>query len=106
MHYRPDKFEQLYRRENGTALWNFLLEHDNLVRMEAATYLGRPAVEPLSPFLLQRFGGEVTRAGIKRMIGHMIRQIMESRGFALDRSGVTIKRAGNIFYCASRYRAA
>jgi hypothetical protein len=104
MHYRPDKFEKLYRQQDGELLWRFLLEHDNLVRMEAASYLGRPAVEPLSPALMQRFGGEVAQNRIKRMIGHMVRQIMEARGFVLDRTGVLIRRRGNIFYCASRYR--
>jgi len=40
----------------------------------------------------------------KRMIGHMTRQIMEARGYQLDRSGVVIRRAGNIFFSASRYK--
>ena len=71
--------------------------------MEIATYLDRPAIEALSPTLLQRFGGQVAQNQVKRMIGHMVRQIMEARGYRLDRSGVPITRRGNIFFSGSRY---
>lgn len=104
MFYRPDTFEKLYHQYGGPALWDFLQTDDCRLRMEVATYLGRPAVEPLSPVLMQRFGGQVALPPIRRMVGHMVRQIMESRGFRLDRSGVVIRRAGNIFYSGSRYR--
>lgn len=104
MIYRTDHFEGLFHRQNGQRFWEFLREHDNILRMEAATYLGRPAVEPLSPALMYRFGGEVTQKAIKQMIGHMVRQIMEARGFAIDRSNVRIRRHGNIFFCGIRYR--
>ncbi len=106
MNYRTDKFEALYHNRNGQQLWDFLHEHDSLLRMESATYLGRPAVEALSPSLMRRFGGEVTQKRIKQMIGHMVRQIMESRGFQLERSNVRIRRHGNIFFCGSRYARA
>ena len=105
LRYRPDKFEKAFHTQRGGDLWHFLLEKDTLLRMETATYLGRPAIEPLSPLLLARFGGDVARNQTKRMIGHMTRQIMEARGFVLDRSGVVIKRRGNIFFSGSRYRA-
>jgi hypothetical protein len=39
------------------------------------------------------------------MIGHMVRQIMEERGYRLDRSGVRIRRRNNIFFSGSRYLA-
>ena len=105
MIYRPDKFVKLYHTDAGRRLWDFLREHDNIIRMETATYLGRPAVETLSPHLLARFGGEIAQNQVKRMIGHMVRQIMEARGYHLERSGVLIRRRGNMFYCASRYIA-
>ena len=103
LRYRPDKFERTFYAHNGGVLWDFLLEKETILRMETATYLGRPALEPLSPILLARFGGDVAQNHIKRMIGHMTRQIMEARGFKLDRSGVLIRRPGNIFFSASRY---
>lgn len=34
----------------------------------------------------------------------MVRQIMEARGYLLDRSGVRIRRRGNLFFSGSRYR--
>ena len=102
----PRQIRKLFHTDKGQDLWRFLCEHDNLIRMEAASYLGRQAVEPLSPMLMQRFGGTVAQNHIKRMIGHMVRQIMETRGFHLERSGVVIRRRGNIFYCASRYAPA
>ena len=104
MNYRPDNFEQLYREQGGKALWDYLREHDTLLRLETASYLGRPAVEAISPGLRERFGGAIAQHRIKRMIGHMVRQIMEARGYTLDRSGVTIRRHGNVFYSGSRYR--
>ncbi|MEM6304316.1 MAG: hypothetical protein AAF744_06320 [Pseudomonadota bacterium] len=102
--YRTDHFEGTFHRLDGARFWHFLHEHDNILRMEAATYLGRPAVEPLSPALMHRFGGEVAQKPIKQMIGHMVRQIMEARGFLLERANVRIRRHGNIFYCGSRYK--
>lgn len=103
MNYRTDKFEALYHSQNGQQLWEFLCEHDSILRMESATYLGRPAVEALSPSLMRRFGGEIAQRRIKQMIGHMVRQVMEARGFHLERNNVRIRRHGNIFFCGSRY---
>ncbi len=101
--YRPDKFAHTFKDEGGQALWDFLNAPETVQRMETASYLGRPAVEPLSPFLLKRFGPAVKRVRIKQMIGHMARQVMEARGYRLDRSNVKISRNGNIFASGSRY---
>lgn len=101
--YRPDRFARTYATERGHALWNFLNRQDNVMRMETASYLLRPAVEPLAPHLLREFGGEVTQRRIKQMIGHMARQILEARGFRLHQSGVKIRRRGNFFASGSRY---
>jgi hypothetical protein len=101
--YRPDKFANTFKEENGQALWDFLNTPENLLRMTTASYLGRPAVEPLSPALLQRFGPSIKRTRLKQMIGHMVRQVLEARGYRLDRSTVKISRIGNIFASGSRY---
>ena len=42
-------FRELANSQLGLGVWQFLNEHDNLIRTETANYLGRPAVEPLSP---------------------------------------------------------
>lgn len=101
--YRPDKFINTYKQEGGQALWGFLHEPDTILRMETAAYLARPSIEPLSPFLLMRFGGEVKRDRIKQMIGHMVRQVMEARGYHLQQGNMKITRLGNIFSRGSRF---
>ncbi len=101
--YRPDKFAKTFKDEGGQALWDFLNAPENVLRMETAAYLSRPSVEPLSPALLQRFGPSIKRDRLKQMIGHMVRQVMEARGYRLDRSTVKITRVGNMFASGSRY---
>jgi hypothetical protein len=85
------------------ALWEYLHEPDNLIRLETATYLRRPAVEPLSPGLLSRFGDEVRQDQVKQGIGRMVREIMEARGYRIDRQGGRITRGGNMFASGTRY---
>lgn len=101
--YTPDKFKSTYQNEGGKEIWDFLNEDANIIRMKTASYLSRPAIEPLSPFLLERFGNEIKRDRIKQMIGHMVRQIMEKCGHQLQQGNVKISRADNIFSRASRY---
>lgn len=103
--YDPGRFSSTFAAQSGDALWAFLCQPENILRMETATYLGRPAIEPLSPFLLEAFGDHVRTDRIKQMLGHMVRQIMELRGYRLDQGNVKITRSGNIFTVASRYAA-
>ena len=84
-------------------LWDFVNEPDNIVRLETATYLNRPAVEPLSPSLLQRFGKSVRDRQIKQLIGRLVRKVLESRGYRIDRQNVKITRNSNIFKSGTRY---
>ena len=102
--YRPDTFEAFFHSHRGPEIWAYLQSPDMILRMKTASYLGKPAVEPLSPALLRQFGGEITQDRYKQMIGHMVRQIMEHHGYQLDRSGVKIRRPGNMFYSASKYK--
>ncbi|MCP5074343.1 MAG: hypothetical protein GY947_13785 [Rhodobacteraceae bacterium] len=104
--YRPDKFQMAFETRGGAAIWAFLNRPDNLLRMETATFLGRPAVEPLSPLLLAEFGDAMRATLLKQMVGHMVRQVMEQNGYRLERGNVKIPRKDNIFGSASRYRAA
>ena len=101
--YDAQQFSNTFNTDLGRAIWAFLHEPDNLIRMETATYLGRPAVEPLSPGLEKRFGEPAFEDRVKQMTGHMIRQIMERRGFRLDQNGVRITIVGNRFTSGSRY---
>lgn len=103
MRYEPQQFADLYEQEIGTRLWQFLNARDNVVRMETATFLARPAVEPLSPFLLSEFGEKVREHRVKQMIGHMVRQVMAARGYEIDRGGMRIARI-NLFTSGTRYK--
>lgn len=98
-------FRELAGSPLGQGVWAFLNEHDNLIRMETASYLERPAVEPLSPGLLQRFGEEVRQDRAKQMIGRMVRQILEARGYRIDRQNVRIPAPANMFASGTRYTA-
>ena len=70
--------------------------------METASDLQRPAVEPLSEVLLKRFGAKVKDDRTKQMIGHMVRQIMESLNYEHFSNNIKI-RFGSVFSRASRY---
>jgi hypothetical protein len=64
--------------------------------MEAASFLKRPAVEPLASDLLKEFSSEILQDPYKQMIGHMVRQIMEANGHILVRRDVRI--FGNVVF--------
>ena len=73
--------------------------------METATYLSRPAAEPLSPILFSNLATRSDKDRVDKITGHMIRQVLEDRGYRVDRSNVRISRDGNIFTGATRYTA-
>jgi hypothetical protein len=96
------RFSDQMDTDLGKAVVKFLTSHDNLIRMETASELHRPALEPLGPRLLEEFGAAVTDHRFKQFIGFVTRQIMEGRQFRLDAQGVKLA-AGNLFTVASRY---
>ena len=102
--YRPDHFKHHYATPLGRALWDWLHHPDTLQIMEVASYLRRPAVEALSPYAEARFGAELRRKSTRQMIGHMVRQVLEAKGYHLDRNNVRIRRPGNMFFSGSSYR--
>jgi hypothetical protein len=103
--YNPGSFSDVFNTDLGQRLWAYLNEHDNIIRMDTATFLERPAVEPLSPGLLATFGEPVRQDRIKQCIGNMIRQIVEPRGYQIDRQNVRIPPdRGNMFTSATRYK--
>jgi hypothetical protein len=91
--YRPDHFT-LGCPIVQDALWNCVLRPENIIRMEAVTAVGRPAVEALSGPLVSEFGREIAQSSIKQMIGHMVRQVMEALDYEVDRHHVRINRPG------------
>jgi len=103
MNYRAQQFSETFNTQLGQEVWTFLNDRENLIRMETATYLSRPALEPLSPKLKARFGDAAFEDRMKRMTGHMVRQILEAHGYRLDRTGVRITTEGNGYTTAARY---
>lgn len=106
MNYDAQQFATTFETERGAEIWEFLTAPDTLIRLETATYLRRPAVEPLSPFLLERFGDDIRKDRTKQMIGHMVRQVLENRGYRISQQNVKIAAAGNMFVRGTRYAPA
>ena len=103
MNYNSQQFSDLFNKKQGQDIWKCLNEHDNVIRMETASLLRRPAVEPLSEILVDKFGDSIREDRTKQMIGHMVRQIMENKKFMLDAQNIVI-RFGDLFSRASRYK--
>ena len=99
------RFSDVHNSKLGRDVLKFLNDHDNLIRMETASELGRPALEPLGDRLIDHLGEGVKADRVKQFIGFATRQVMESQGFQLDAQGVKV-RVGNLFTVASRYRRA
>ncbi|MEP7043719.1 MAG: hypothetical protein ABI843_11695 [Dokdonella sp.] len=103
--YRPGHFENDYRTPLGQELWGWLQGPFNLYRMETASFLERPVVEVLAPHLIDKFGDAIKQDRVKQMTGSMVRQIMESRGYQLDRQHVPIPTKRRlVFSSGSRYK--
>lgn len=101
--FEAGRFSDIHDSKLGRDLLKFLSDHDNVIRMETASELGRPALEPLGDRLIERFGAAVKTDRVKQFIGFATRQVMEARGFQLDAQGVKV-RVGSLFTVASRYR--
>lgn len=102
LEYQPDKFAKEYATPLGQKLWSVLTDEANIARMETASDLDQPALKPLEDILLHEIGEPILEDRTKQMTGHMVRQIMESRGYEHDTGD--IKLASVPFYKASRYR--
>jgi hypothetical protein len=104
--YLPQQYAELFETRLGQEIWIFLSEPDTILRMETATYLNRPAMEAVIPSFRLRFGSVAFDDQVKRMTGHMVRQVMEANGYELDRMGVRITAADKGFTTAARYKRA
>ena len=97
------RFGDIIDGPHGHALWAFLNHPETIIRMETATSLGRAAVEPLGPFLLQAFPKVAQQDRFKQATGFLIRQVLEARGFPVYRP-CRITRSG-LFTSGMRYVA-
>ncbi len=103
MNYDAGNFSDLAELTLGKKLWEFLNRDDNVIRMETATDLGRTAAEAISKKLLEEFGDDVKVNRVKQMIGHMIRQVMEHRGFQINSQNVKVDDK-RLFVKATKYQ--
>lgn len=102
--YRRDKFGDTYTHLGGERLWDWLHRSDVFMIMETACYLRRPAIEALSPHLRESFQDSLKSLKFRQMTGHMVRQVMENRGFSLDRANVRIRSCENAFGWGAVYK--
>ena len=101
--YEAGQFADVYGRDaQAQEVWDYLHERDNVLRMQTASELGRPAVEALAKRLVERFAPWVEQPRIKRMVGHMTLQVMDANGFKLLKKGARV-RVGGLFQRASLY---
>jgi hypothetical protein len=102
MKYDSWKFTKIAESKLGIDLWDFLTHHDNIIRMQTASDLGKPAAKALTRHLLNKFGDQVREFRVKQMIGHMIRQILKNNGYELEQRNVKVD--DGLFNKASRYQ--
>jgi len=95
-------FSDLAETGLGKALWRFLNTASAVADLKTATFQGYPALAGVQDALLERFGDDVRAHGIKRMLGRMVRRVMEMHGYRFVRSGVWLP-AGGLFSRASCY---
>ncbi len=102
LQFDPGQFANEAATPEGVKLWEVLNHPEVIARMETASDLGRPALEPVEDILLREMRETILLDRYKQMAGKMVRQIMESRGFEHDASDVRLNSTP--FYKASRYR--
>src|SRR5882724_11495172 len=81
MKYDPKNFSDLFATALGANLWKHLQRPTTILEMRVATKLRRPAVEAIGDGLVEEFGDHVRENRFKQMIGHMVRQLLESEGY-------------------------
>lgn len=101
--FESGSFSDMAGTPMGEKLWKFLNSEDARIRLETATYLGRPALEGIQPQLLAAFGDKIRADRWKQVTGRMTRQIMEERGYSFVRSGMKT-RVKELFTTAALYR--
>jgi len=106
----PGAFSDVYDSPLGARFWKFLTQPENVLLLEGATFLRQPAIVVLAPRLLAEFDRELRDgdAGkgadrLKQALGTMVRDIMVSLDYEIERSGVNVQRFGPPFVTATRY---
>lgn len=122
MKYRPWKFTKLANTEIGRWIWEYLITQEAFVRMQTATLMGRPAIEGIStplenrlswflddddepgfhPPLMFGMSDEKSFTRLKQMIGHMVKQIMLTHFYRVEKTNVRAT-SSSLFIRGARY---
>lgn len=115
--YMPsNRYASIMNTPESEDLWNLLTIEKYITIAETATFLRKPAIEALAPYIAAEIeifrpldkdkasANEVTKQNhYKQLAGNMVWQILEQLGFEQDKTKVSVI-SSNIFGTATRYR--
>lgn len=97
--FNSKQFPDIYPGDKGLTIWNFLNERDTVVRMQAVSDVGKPALLAIERSLILDFGiiekenqkqisseEKSKNDNLKRMIGSMVKQVLEQNGYVWVKS--------------------
>lgn len=107
--YAPAKpYTKIATEPWAKELWAFLNKKDNLIRMETAIDLNKPPLEGVLKNLERQYQSRIVgekNHNNRKMIGHMIGQIVTNRLKAQNRHQRTsIRRDGSNFKSATKFK--
>lgn len=114
--FKSKLFPDLYSSQKGMAIWNFLNESESIIRMQAVSDVGKPALLAIEDSLIRNFGiiekdaknyiSDVEKSkndSLKRMIGAMVRQVLEQNDYMLINKSVRVTNS-KLFFSAALYK--
>ena len=89
-------FQSLFEQEEVQELWTYLKTPDNLIRIDAALYLGKSPLEVITPNLLtlHMFSDDVDKSQkdrYKKVTGAMIKALANELGYVANQSRIKLK---------------
>jgi len=81
----------------------FLNKQEIIIKMRDASNGGRPAAEAIATDLVTQFGNDIKQDYLKKLIGRLIKPVMEEQGYRHYKRGVRC-RPNPVFSVASSYQ--
>ncbi|MFT5806327.1 MAG: hypothetical protein ACI9LG_000588 [Moritella dasanensis] len=97
LHFVPhSSFQSLFEQQEVKELWAFLKTPNNLIRIDAALYLGKSPLEVITPNLLTLyiFSDDVDKSlkdRYKKICGAFIKAIANELGYSQNQSRIKLK---------------